>query len=91
MVASLLTAGTIAGAGWSAHDYLTDSFASKETMMVVGVKADYLLDLQTENLVRQVAHLENKKNKTPDEIEHLRYLRQQIETLRKTRAGAKRN
>jgi len=86
VIGSVLTAATLAGGGWGAHEYLSQNYAPADKVYVVGAKADYILDIQLENLVRQVAVLEQKKNKTAEEINQLNYLRKQVEDARKVRA-----
>lgn len=87
VVGSIITAVTLAGSGWGAHEYLSNTYAPVGMVQVSGAKADYVLDIQLENLVRQAAFLESKSNKTPDEINQLNYLRKQIEDARRVRSG----
>ena len=78
---------TLAGGGWGAHEYVTNNLASKEAVEVVENKADYVLDQQMAALIAQIAYLEQKKNKTADEINQLNYLRKQLDSMRKVRSA----
>lgn len=87
IIASLLTAASIAGAGWGAHTYLTDTYAERADVNLAGAKADFVLDRQMAALIAEIAYLERKPNKTPGEIEQLRWLREQLELMRRVRSG----
>ena len=84
LVGLLLTA--LVGGGWYARDVLA-SLATKEEVKVAGGKADFVLDRQIETLVGQISYLERKPNKTSAELEHLRYLRQQLDQLKRVRGS----
>jgi len=84
IVGTLVTG--LAFGGWAARDYL-DDFASKGEVQVAAAKADYVLDRQMEDLVRQIAWLERKPNKTQEEFNQLKYLRRLLENMRKVRSG----
>ena len=56
-------------------------------MIVAESKANVALDRQMEAVIAQIARLEAKQNKTADDRDQLRYLREQLKNLRKIRAG----
>lgn len=85
VIGSILTAASLAGGGWGAHVYLAENYAPVEKVQIAGAKADYVLDMQLENLVRQAAYLEQKQKKTQEELNQLNYIRKQIEDARKVR------
>jgi len=75
----------LAGAGWWASETLAGK-ADKEDVRIVAAKADTALDTQIEYLIAKVTRLEQKKYKSRYDIEEIKYLRGQIERLRKLRA-----
>lgn len=85
--ASLLGAGTVAGAGWGAHDYLHETFSRKEPVQIVGAKTDFIIDRQIAAIAAEIGYLERKPNKTQADIEQLRWLREQLEQVRRVRSG----
>lgn len=86
VIGSIITAATLAGGGWGAHEYLSENFASAESVKVAGAKADYIIDIQQENIVKQIANLERKQNKTAEELNQLDYLRNLLNDMRKVRS-----
>ena len=78
---------TLALGGWAARDYVDNNLASKDEVVVAGVKADFVIDQQMAALIAQISYLERKQRKTQDEINQLNYLRQQLETMRRVRSG----
>lgn len=84
----------LAFGGWQARDYIEERLASKddvkhvgEVAIVAGVKADFVIDQQMEDLIAKIAYLDRKPNKTTDEREQLKYLRDQLERMRRIRTG----
>ena len=77
----------IAGAGWGAHEYLHGTFAGKESVLVAGNKADFVLDQQMAAIQSRIGFLEGKTVKTRTDHDELNYLRQQVEIMRKVKAG----
>ena len=77
----------LAFGGWAARDYIEERLASKEDVVVAGVKADYALDQQMAALIAQISYLERKKNKSAEEINQLDYLRNQLQIMRNIRKG----
>lgn len=75
------------GAGWGAHEYLTSRFADKESVELAGAQVQFVLDEQIASLVSQIAVLERKRNKSPEEINHLDYLRKRLEHVRAVQRG----
>jgi hypothetical protein len=86
---SSLAAGAvaIAGAGWGAHSYLAETYAERGQVQLAGAKADFVLDRQMAAIIGEISYLERKQNKTPGEIEQLRWLREQLDQMRRVRAG----
>jgi Na+-transporting methylmalonyl-CoA/oxaloacetate decarboxylase gamma subunit len=89
--------GTISGAVWGVseyaqkfakHDEVTTATKSiREDLTVVAAQATTALDQQMEDLIARIAYLDRKPNKTAEERDQLKYLRDQLERLRRTRAG----
>jgi hypothetical protein len=77
----------LAFGGWHIRDYLSNNVAMKEEVLVAAGKADFVLDRQMESTINEIAHLERKRNPTPSELERLRYLREQLQQMRRVRAG----
>jgi len=73
----------VGGAGFGAHEYLFNTFAEK----VAGAKVDFVLDRQMSAVSAEIGYLERKPNKTTGEIEQLRWLREQLEQMRRVRSG----
>jgi len=86
-VKALVAAGTLAASGWGAHVYLADNYADKGFVLTMNQQTQFVLDLQIESIVKQIAHLEAKDDKTQAEWEQLRYLREQLEIMRRVRRG----
>jgi len=74
-------AGSLVAAGWVGHGMLEQK-ADKEEVIVAGAKVDFIYDKMLESKFEQIALLDAKPNKTPDDIERLRYLRKEVERLR---------
>lgn len=89
LFAGLLAASVsgLAFGGWAVRDYIANDLASKDEVRLAGSKVDFVLDRQLEALIAQIAHLERKPNKTAGEFEQLRYLREQLNLMRKVRTG----
>ena len=77
----------IAGAGWGANEYLHGTFAGKEAVQLAGNKADFVLDQQMAAIQSRIGFLEGKTVKTRTDRDELNYLRQQVEIMRKVKAG----
>jgi len=78
--------------GWGSHAYLTDTlsnYADKETVLVAGAKADYVIDRQMSAIIRDIAYLEQKPNKSPEQLAQLLWLREQLKEMREVRRGKK--
>lgn len=73
--------------GWGASEYLNSRFAAREAVLVAEAKADFVIDRQMEATINEIAFLERKRNPTNVELERLRYLRAQLDQMRKVRAG----
>jgi len=89
-IAALVAVGTMVGAGWGANKYL----ATKDELMLAEAKiervkaqTDYTMDRQMFAVLRDINRLEEKKNKTPDDLEQLRFLREQLKEMREVRKG----
>lgn len=83
--ATLVT--TLAFGGWAARDYIENNLASKSEFVVVQVQATTALDNQMEDLIARITNLERKLNKTQDDRDQIKFLRDQLERLRRIRAG----
>jgi len=87
LVSSVLAVLGVAGSGWGAHEYLTNTYADKPSVQVAQATAGFVLDRQMEAIISEIAFLERKPNLTPSEIERLRHLRDQLSTMRRVRSG----
>ena len=82
--------GAIGAGVWTLHDTIAtqdDVSHLSDKIVIAGSKADIALDRQMEAMIAQIAHLQAKSNKTQEDLNQLNYLRQQLEILRKARAG----
>ena len=77
--------GTIAGSVWGASAYV-QTFATKNDLVVVQAPAQPALDQQMEDVMARLARLEGKRNKTADDRDQIKYLRDQLERLRRIRS-----
>lgn len=77
----------VAGVGWQAHEYLHDTFSKREPVILAGAKADFVLDRQISSVAAEIGYLERKQNKTAADIEQLRWLREQLDQMRRVRSG----
>lgn len=77
----------MAGGGWAASEYLRTQYASKDEVLLAGAKAEFVLDRQMESIINEIAWLERKGNLTNAELARMAYLRQQLDQMRKVRAG----
>jgi len=84
--ATVAAAFSVAGAGWGAHAYLESSYAQAGDVKLAGAKADFVIDRQMAALIAEIAYLE-RKVKSRSEVEQLRYLRQQLDEMRRVRSG----
>jgi methionine-rich copper-binding protein CopC len=87
IVAGILGVLSVAGGGFGAHEYLTSTFADKESVELAGAQVQFVLDEQIASLVSQIAVLEKKRNKSPEEINQLDYLRKRLEHVRAVQRG----
>lgn len=80
--------------GWGAHEYTTTALASKEELSVAkeaikvaGTKVDFILDRQMASVYSELGFLERQPVKTQSDIDRIKYLREQIEEMKKVKAG----
>ena len=76
---------TVAGSVWGASAYL-QNFATRDDLIVVQAQAQTSLDTQMEDIMARIARLEANPKKTQDDRDQIKYLRDQLERLRKLRA-----
>lgn len=76
----------LAFGGWSARDYVS-KLATKEDVKVAGTKADYALDRQMTAILRDINRIEDKTDKTVDDREQLKFLRDTLKEMREVRRG----
>lgn len=89
-IATLSTvAGLIATVGGGGY-WAANNLADKAEVQVVAVKADFAIDKHAEYLLAQINRLESKRGKTAEDLEQLRYLREELKRLREIRQGEKR-
>jgi len=78
--AGWVVAGAVAV--FSGFFWLNDTFATKESVIISQIKTDVLFEKQMESLLRQINEVERKVKKTPDDRQHLDYLRKELEGMR---------
>lgn len=81
-VVSLVSA--VGGGGYWVSNEL-HAKADKPIVMAVDDKANYVLDRQMESTLSQINKLESKQNKTQDDREQLKYLREDLQRSREIR------
>lgn len=74
----------IGGGGY----WVAKEVATHEEVQVAESKADFSLDKHQEYILEQINRLELKKQKSPDDLEQLRYLRDELKRLREVRKGS---
>ena len=74
----------IGGGGYTLATKL-EAKADKPVVVAVDDKANYVLDKQMESTLSQINKLESKQNKTQDDREHLRYLREDLQRSKEIR------
>lgn len=85
-IVGTLVAGLAFG-GWQARDYIDTKLATKDQVRLAMAQAEFVLDRQMEAVISQIAYLERKSRLTPGEADQLRYLRQQLQEMRRVRSG----
>ena len=89
LVAALSLIGTIGGGGyWLANNVpSTDDMKLAESKIEAqDAKTNYLYDIQMTRQIKEIDKLESKPNKTREEVEQLRYMREQLNEQRKMRS-----
>jgi len=76
----------LAFGGWAVRDYISRELASKDEVIVVQAQVQTALDTQMEDIMARIANLEAKPKKTQYDYDQIKYLRDQLERLRKMRA-----
>jgi peptidoglycan hydrolase CwlO-like protein len=84
IIASIGLVSTVGGGGYWVADTLGDK-ADKSEVIAVSLKAEYIMDKQIESLYAQIVKIESKPHKTPDDIQQLQYLREELQRLREIR------
>lgn len=92
-IATVIQITTLVSAIGGGGYWLAEKVPTKDDIKIVELKVEaqdaktnYLYDTQMESQVKQINRLESKTNKTPDEIEQLRFLREELNTQRKMRS-----
>ena len=76
----------LAFGGWKASQFIENDLASKAEVIVAQAQATTALDTQMEDLIAKIARLEAKSRKTQDDRDQIKYLREQLERIRRIRA-----
>lgn len=77
----------LAFGGWKARDWIENELASKVEVIVAGTKADYSLDIHMQRVIAEISRLEAKRKLTQEERDQVKFLRDDLERLRKIRSG----
>jgi len=77
--------GTVFGSVWAASEYV-QSFATKNELIIVQAQVQTALDQQMEDIMARIANLEAKPNKNQYDRDQIKYLRDQLERLRRIRS-----
>lgn len=87
----VLVAFLLSGGWWASQTLATNQRVDKsdEKIAVAEAKTNYILDLQIQSLLAQVERIQSKKNKTIDDREQTRYLRDEIKRIRAVKEGEK--
>ena len=73
-----------AAVGYGGH-VLLDEKADRQEVVIAGAKVDFIYDKMIESKYEKIVTLDKKVNKTPDELEQLRYLRKEVDRLREVK------
>ena len=84
IVGTLVTG--LAFGGWAVRSYIEDELASKDDLIVVQAQVQTALDQQMEDVMARIANLEAKPKKSQYDYDQIKYLRDQLERLRRMRA-----
>jgi len=87
IVAGILGLASVAGGGFGAHEWLESRYAKQGAVLVAAGQATYVLDRQMQALLRDINRLEEKKNKTRDDRDTLKYLRETLKEMQEVRKG----
>jgi len=82
IVAGLL--GSAVAVGYGGHVILEEK-ADRQDVVVAGAKVDFIYDKMIESKYEKIITLDKKVNKSPDELEQLRYLRKEVDRLREVK------
>ena len=74
----------LSGSGYAASQVL-ELKADRADLLVVASQTDFVQSKQIESTYEQIILLDAKKNKTPTELEKLRYLREELERQKAVR------
>lgn len=83
-------AATLVAVGWAGRETLAtkgDIDKLDTAVQVASYQAQFALDQQIDDVTAKIARLEQKPNKTAEDIENLRYWRGVLQRLRAIRAG----
>lgn len=89
IVAGILGLASVAGGGFGAHEWLESRYAKQEAVLIAGGQAVYVLDRQMQALLRDINRLEEKRTKTQDDRDTLKYLRETLKEMQEVRKGEK--
>jgi hypothetical protein len=92
---TIVALGAVGGvwvAGWGTNVYLDTTYADKRAVMLaesklekVQAQAVYALDRQMTGVLREINRIEDKPNKTPDDRDQLKFLRETLKEMREVR------
>jgi hypothetical protein len=80
-IAAVVALITLGGSGYA----MLEAKADKPIVLAVDDKANYVLDKQMESTLAQINKLEAKQNKTQDDRDQIKYLREDLQRSREIR------
>ena len=69
------------------YAWVNETFATKDSVVVAATKADYALDIQMKSIIAAIQEVERKKVKDAYDINHLNYLRGELDRIQRLRTG----
>lgn len=81
-VAASLAVATLSGiavGGWKVKTYIVEELATKDEVIVAGTQAQFSLGIQLDQMKARLERLKAKRNKTREDYERIKWLREDIQ------------